>query len=69
MNSLQMWTTLKGKQVCNNASYTGRVNALFIDKVKDFLNSNACRNSPRPSIKSQPLLSGSPESPEELMKS
>ena len=46
-----------------------RVNALFIDTAKDFLNSNACRNSPRPSIKSQPLLSGSPESPEELMKS
>ena len=46
-----------------------RVKALDFDTVKDFLNSNACRNSTRPSIKSQPLLGGSPESPLELVQS
>ena len=40
-----------------------------IDTPKEFKNSNACRNSPRPSINFKQLLACSPESPQELMKS
>ena len=47
----------------------GRVILPAIDTLKEFKNSNACRNSPRPSINFKQLLACSPESPQELMKS